>query len=99
MLDLATSSDIAVGKEQLTLKMNYTRSLQVWNVKKQSKNAVDVPKEPDVSTTEEKDSENHEPGKEVVTALYFSLIVTYLPYYPVTQKKLELILITLFNKF
>lgn len=77
MLDLATSSDIAVGKEQLTLKMNYTRSLQVWNVKKQSKNAIDVPKEPDVSTAEEKDSENHEPGEEMFIALYFSLIVTY----------------------
>lgn len=77
MLDLATSSDISVGKEQLTLKMNYTRSLQVWNVKKQSKNAFDVPKEPDVSITEKQDSENHEPGKEVFIALYFPVIVTY----------------------
>ena len=76
MLDLATSSDMTVGKEQLTLKMNYPRSLQVWNVTKQSKNAVDPPKEPDASSVEKNDSENHQPGKKAFIML-FDLIVIY----------------------
>lgn len=59
MLDLASSSEMEVGKEQLTLKMNYPRSLQVWNVTKQSKNSSDVPKESEDSlSASDNDSEN-----------------------------------------
>lgn len=62
MLDLMNAQEMEVGREQLTLKMNYPRSLQVWNVTKQSKTAPEAPKSTEESAAPEEDAEN-KPGE------------------------------------
>lgn len=66
MLDLASSSDMEVEKEQLTLKMNYPRSLQVWNVTKQSKSVSDIPKELEAPLPAQENNTENQPGNKII---------------------------------